>query len=109
MVTQVGFRREANKGCINSFAALCIVYIEGPPGPAGPKGEPGIPASATTGDGSSSLVTVVTDIEDLQQATLKHTEGTLAFVLSEQTLLVRNKNGWQYLTVGRTLAQPLGP
>ena len=42
---------------------------------------------------------VAKNIEELQQATLNHAEGTLAFVLSEQTLLVRNKNGWQYITV----------
>lgn len=42
---------------------------------------------------------VVKDVEELQQATLNHVEGTLAFVLSEQTLLVRNRNGWQYITV----------
>ena len=42
---------------------------------------------------------IAKNIEELQQSTLHHVEGTLAFVLTDQTLLVRNRNGWQYISV----------
>ena len=85
--------------CFKISFAYDIVYIEGPAGPPGPKGEPGIVALEGSSSALVSKAIVMKDIEELQRSTLNHGEGTLAFVSSEQSLLIRTSNGWQYITV----------
>ena len=73
------------------------MYIEGPAGPPGPKGEPGTLSAETLA--AISKVFVTKDLNELQQSTLAHGEGSLAFVMNEQSLLVRTSNSWQYIMV----------
>lgn len=39
------------------------------------------------------------DMDELQSALMKTHQGMLAFVVSEQSLLLRVANGWQYISV----------
>ncbi|KAH7637472.1 collagenase-like protein [Dermatophagoides farinae] len=43
------------------------------------------------------------DMDELQSALMKTHQGMLAFVVSEQSLLLRVANGWQYISLGRVI------
>lgn len=49
---------------------------------------------------SKNTVMIINDMDELQSSSLSNTnQGMLAFVISEQSLLLRVTNGWQYISV----------
>lgn len=42
-------------------------------------------------------------MDDLEQMTPKHMDGSLVYLQSDQTLLIRIRDGWQYLAMGEKL------
>ncbi|KAH9414017.1 Structural molecule [Dermatophagoides pteronyssinus] len=53
---------------------------------------------------SKNTVMIINDMDELQSSSLSNTnQGMLAFVISEQSLLLRVTNGWQYISLGRVI------
>ena len=48
---------------------------------------------------SKNTVMIINDIDELQSSLSNTNQGILAFVISEQSLLLRVTNGWQYISV----------
>lgn len=57
--------------------------------------------------GSSTVMTIhnYNDMDELQSALSKTGQGMLAFVISEQSLLLRVTDGWQYISVNYNCLQ----
>ncbi|XP_064480018.1 collagen alpha-1(XV) chain-like [Ornithodoros turicata] len=96
--------------------------IVGPPGPKGergnpgPPGPPGIPApwgetleasttqepeGASSRPGAIGQVRTFDDMESLLRAQDSVRRGTLAFVLDEESLLIRVEQGWRHVALGQ--------
>ncbi|KAK8748533.1 hypothetical protein OTU49_015842 [Cherax quadricarinatus] len=113
-----------------------FIPVPGPPGPAGPPGPPGPPGSPTFttprkyGFGSSSRDGVFSSLPAtpnlgveltpsaplsftsrpaMLQAWSRHTRGTLAYVLDDDSLFIRASRGWREVTLGAVLAPQLTP
>ncbi|XP_076329079.1 uncharacterized protein LOC143235125 isoform X4 [Tachypleus tridentatus] len=91
-----------------AFDTKGFFYNQGPPGPPGPPGRPGSTPVVDDLDLSNIVSGAVTfsNQELLLEAAHKSPRGTLAFLLDEDSLLVKVTQGWQYIGLGPILPSP---
>ncbi|CAG2108264.1 unnamed protein product [Medioppia subpectinata] len=86
------------------------VYVDGPPGPPGPPGDKGDAGHTATTSTANHLIVpgAVTfkNMDSLLKISANNPLGTLAFIIDDQSLLIKVNGGWQYVSLGSLVQTP---